>query len=655
MTELQPYTEAQSKVLLEPSPSYTENHTQIIAKHANELFPTPLTPPQVTVVFKASRELMNGHLGRQLALLAKQSTSNARFEAIVVVNNPRYYEAFSRVSANDETVSIPDALSEIRAEDPSDTRSKNDILAEWMQTHDVSTEVSIYRENLVTLQILQTISHAVTRLQAGMREEEELAEIRDTIQQVEALCPETMTSSIRVQLLEGTRAILKSKVMVMGLDCMSMDKGFPNINLAGAMDEGAHIALERGSKYLDFRDMDEFPRGRNSLTEILSDTAVENGPDILIRPMRLDVFHHPEEMEASDDIYTRILLDYVNKIKYLPFYAGTESLFGYSNGRILCSSRLYKASPYSEHVRQPMEDYTFSKSLIALAKKYGLSVGYLVSPDSYLTLDNSAKKGSLMDSGRTADGITMERIREDMWYIMRPIGKATVEIEQLLQSLSAEDSVNADKYRLLLDDYHQARERFFAVEQAGRRKIRDIFFGISGSDDNPGMTVQEHHGEERSHTEGVVQKLLRQISLDELFVMTPQEQDSVLQNTVNNIDLSNSVRIYLEQNPLLLKGILQQMKQHDLRSAKQLLSFLEASTPELFARPLRELPDIHLLSDRETLINMTDWMPIFYANQYLVGRLLNDNTFDPEVVKELTILGNMRGSGKPLWEEPNES
>lgn len=593
-------------------PNFATHQQGYLDKHKDEIMPRLTGPFAVAVVSRAYRELANGNLTEQLVSFATQHIPPDQFRAYIAVNNVRAFALAADVwdKNQGELATLPteqERISHVRDLAVAELAKRNGTKKDnyWLTyPYGISLEQGIhdYRENQATLRILESLTIAVNRLSTQPKDththitDEALDDIRQSAK-------DFMTEAQIQTLLIASKAIMRKRIMVMGVDCSSFANAEIEINQGKATNEAAHIALAQGAAYIDVGDMDQ-SRGPDALVETY-DLAQNGSPvDVLIRPsLIITTPQHPEQQEDTPNLWADLVTYYHDAL----VLGKTHDLLTKpkNSGTQIVSARAFRKHEYPE-------------------ARWGESVKFADA--------TGADRELIVRKARTSELFLAHRRREVSAYGNRESRHAADRPLSELRRLFAEEDRqsikdlieqnNAILQRLTpegQEQYKAQRKFFFEREMDKRRKRRRLFLGVR---DNG-----------RIAPNGVLPALYR---------VWKEHPNWSADEIIESARLRPWYRAFLEpgQNPLLVKGVLKELQRiqaatrqgagiqaseaskgmfrmFDRRIQPSILplnfciTFIEQSLPELFGEPLTEEPSYDAqkpLSPDE--INVRNWMQI---------------------------------------------
>lgn len=572
---------------------FSENQQKTLEIHIDEL-PEYKQNPTVIVVKRAYRELSNNNLGLQLNSFGKLNIPGDKFEAVIVVNNPRIIAILSSLytgtNANEIARDIEDyyyekglTLSEF------ENGFLNKILSDPLS---IDRAIDTYRENQATLYILKYLTKQVVRII-----EKEITEIQ-ALEEIEAeidkYTEKILTTEQRKLLVTACDRIIRKKIIVLGIDCSSPEKSFQEIDLGQATNQGCHIAYSRLAQYIDISDMDEF-YSQDSLDEIFT-LSKEQKPDLLLRPLNLFPVQPPEQLgdsaswEELVSFYTRSILNRETEYKYAYFYPGGDrDPLAYNSGHITVSARAFERNQYPH--KNWVEDLSFSKTMLADSElsSYQLLNSDLILVDRhrYESYDGGTHLKSEQSSSPSPRDLIHSR---SLYFITRWIKLD----ERIVSFLNSKPELLE-----LFHEYKVTRSKFFQDQNQERRKLRYLFLSKNG--------------------------LLRKVT--QILLKPGEINDEELQG----IGLSVDQRNFIRTSPTILSALKREVEKRNLTTESQIITFVERSLPEFFAKPIEENTIIigrnithQEFLNQNHLININFWIHLFKSEQWLISKLTND-------------------------------
>ncbi len=616
--------------------SFDQHQREYLAKHADEPKPTDTGPFAVAIVSRAYRELSNGNLTERLLSLVSQKIPTSEFKAYIAVNNLRTHALAADVWERDkETLEgLPDEECTRRMRDlirrEFDARgieyTDNDSNSMY-NSIGLKKRAADFRENQATLRILGSLTQAVNTLSSSGNNDKIVA---TALEQISNAAMGFVSEGQLALLLDAARLIIKKGIAVMGVDCSSLEKAYEEIKHGRATNEACHIAISQGAKYIDISDMDEY-HGPEALKEILALSKTDD-VDVLIRPLKVVAPLHPEQFQHGSRMWASLVQYYANT---LTGYHDTYSNYTtHSSGTQIVSAKTFRRHEYPELGHN--EDFEFAK--IARGDT-NLKIRYAIASD--LKLANRGRDaswdGSHMNESSTAFAENVRASQET---------KQRDSISQLCLS----NEFTETKYRTfdfrelpdvpnILELYRRKRKEFFDQNQQERVRWRRVFLGIT--------------------PEG---KVDQQAALPTLYRMLQQHNDWDADQIMKQAQLDKRHAAFFEQNPLIVKAVLQEIRRIQTTSASatktphevsaeaiplehlpaifssaaestpHLLSLVSItqhivnSLPELFGEPLKEEPmyiQDKVIDIPVDQINVTNWIHISQAEKWMKAYLAN--------------------------------
>ncbi len=631
-----------------PEADFDKHQQEYLAKHADEVFPTETGPFTVAVVSRAYRELSNGNLTERLLSLACQQIPSSEFKAYIAVNNVRV-DAIAAEVWDREKESIESKFTRL-----TELQFRERIIEEFHKRNIVITEddktslyenhkanlqkrAHDYRENQATLAILQSLTSAVNQLQTHGDNEQVIAH---ALENISSSSKDWLSPGQQEMLLHASRLIMKRRIGIMGVDCSSLPKAFESINHGKATNEACHIAMFQGAKYIDVSDMDEY-HGPSALKEILALSNTDD-VDVLIRPLNVVTPQHPEELKKPDQIWACLVTYYVRSLAVKAKTYGDMSTD--SSGSRIVSAKAFRRHEYPEIGYN--EDFAFAGN----AKKDPLlQTRYALSSD--LRLANRGRDVSWDGSGL---GSTSEPFAENVRRTYEVSSKASIKV------LISQDDQNQKTLRQANDDHIQGvpdllmlfqekKSEFFRENQEQRMRLRKTFLGIT----------RDGHIDPKA-------------ILPTLYRVLQDHPDWDAEQLMQEAHLKPRHVAFFEQNPLIIPGILQEIRRIQETSTSatpsngaipvenlpatfhapkspiiglvSLTQHIVNSLPELFGPPLDKEPTYN--SDAiDTMpweeVNVMNWMHLFQAERWLkayVANLRTGGTLSPSAVNSTQYL-----------------
>lgn len=627
---------------------FMQHQTEFLAKHSDEVKPVETGPFAVAIVKRAYRELSNGNLTESLISLASQNVPTREFCAYFDVNNIRMAAIASDVW--DKNAAVLQRL----PEDERNMKLKELIKKEYVarrtpmnssETQEFTSynkaslekRAQDYKENQATLTVLKSLTLAVNALS---REPNNLHNqiINQSLKTIKQAANGFMTEAQLQTLLRASQAVIKKRIAIMGVDCSSFNKAFLTTNHGQATNEAAHIALAQGAKYIDVSDMDEF-HGPNALREVVN-LADQNRVDVLIRPLIVVTPQHPEQLNADSPTLWADLVSY-----YTRSLTSTQKGYFYpsnrSSGTQIVSARAFRRHEYPH--RGMNEDYDYANEMrndIFLIKRFANSSDIRLANRGR---DVSWDGGSL---GTRSYYATVESLRG----VIEPEQKNTIASLVRLNTDVIDKLHELQRKGRHIPDfaamYEQERKQFFEEVQAERVNLRRFFLGI--------------------RTNGRIAPNGLLPSVWKVWQSHPEwNADQIIQAA----KLRPRQRAFLDQNPLLLKGALQELQRVQQTSTTSrigsgtvsrvpeifqsstkpgvlplysAIQHIANSLPELFGRPLTEEPsyDIAVVGKLPPgEINQANWIHLARAQRWFSNYLTNldrENGLPKAIKDELT-------------------
>lgn len=592
---------------------FEKQHLEYTSKHSDEIRPTFSSnhPPKVGIIFKSFREFTNGNFTEQLRSLSRQSVDPADFVGVFTVNNKDAHHMLS----NDPTMNYDQAINDYykggRPNIPGvmitiDPNNPDPTIPEKM-THTFTSkpnknflyDVLAYRENQAMLNILRELTGGVNMVKENSSENIDMGKI---LENIETFASPFMDINQIVELLVASRSILKRKINLMGIDCSSPGKSYHRTNLGKAMNEGAHIALDMGVEYLDFRDLDQTTPAQG-LEEIIDKITNDDPPDVFVRDYYVQASNHPEYPKFTE--YTgKDLIDYFSSVPTTRqmFYQDPKLPLG--TGTIICNKYTFERNGGYPEIAEN-EDFRFSKYVLQVAE----SVIELDQPKSMLRLADRSRDESY-DGARWLDTPSDQAYAEHKDILDTNRAKRLEQLKR--QNNTASKIINAANDPNLLNLYEERRKLFFDHEQGRRAMLRSVFLGI------------DRHTNEVRDT-GLLAKVLYSFSIlnkPEFHANLDRlDMDKVYKFVVDNGYLTPREKKFFTENPYLLRGLSREMILEggvELKDKKAITNYLVNTLPEFFAEPLKVQPKYSTSDDAlEGRIDDYNFTQIAFAYHWL--------------------------------------
>ncbi len=625
--EFPPQPKLEKNEQIENEAPFDENHQKTLEIHQDEL-PAFKEPVDVAIVSRAYKELFNGNLTEQLRSFSRIDQSKATSEMIIVVNNPRMYALIAELTAN-EALNLSQLEAAIR-----EFYTKNqwvvsdheeDYLRNLRSGRLKPDRVSAaYQENQLTLQILKVLSEVVIAVKEG---KVSAADVEAAMEQkLRGLLGDLMSEDMTQQLVAESRHVIQTQSLILGIDCSSKDKAFSRTDLGQATNQGCHIAYERGAKYLDIGDMDQF-RQKDAFDEIGDLLHSSDVPDYLYRPIERVAPQHPEQLNTSSwaelvNFYRSSELS--RKDDWMLHFDKENRDKLPTSGMLLVSADTFAKVQYTHG--SGFEDIGFAARVHSEPGLKGQDL-----QRSQLLLADRGREESFDGGAYESRTLQLDEVARDIeqricyWakfdviqcnHIMKMLDDQTisVELQQKLQKMKQE--------------FYTYLRHYTMLENSRRRTNRLMFLG----------------------DDGLVAKIFP-------FIQEPQL------GQLDAATLTVEQRVFLEHNPALLPALKHEYAMKKFANLPDFLSYVENSLPELFAT--RQSADTieQFLQDMDGkdqeeiaeavktnhLVNKSYWMPLLKSKQLLGSHLLKLKETGYQSNADQQLLGKLADVALAKW------
>ncbi len=610
--------------------SFETHQREYLAKHADESFPIDTGPYAVAIVSRAYRELSNGNLTERLLSLVAQKIPTSEFKAYIAVNNEMAHAIAAEVEERERsTLETLDSyqkkitLEELTAQEyvkrglPLTPLDMDSIESTYKTT--LNRRIIDYRENQATLKTLDALTIAVNELHAGANEHTVLAKALTSIQNATT---SYLSEGQLESLLKASRAVILKRIAIMGVDCSSPLKASRETNHGKATNEACHIAISQGARYIDVSDMDEY-HGPNALTEIL-DLSQKGDVDVFIRPLTVVVPLHPEQLKDSGKIWASLVDFYTNSLSDKTRTYGDMTT--QSSGSQIVSARAFRKHEYAELGSN--EDFKFAQDMRGddELRTYRALASDLLLADR--GRDVSWDGGSKSDTYHAFAEEVREHQEESQKY---DIQRLVSDYNHLKTEFTTYSREKTDELPEIQHLFEQQLTKFFRENQEQRMRLRKTFLGIT----------RDGHIDPKA-------------ILPTLYRVLQDHPDWDAEQLMQEAHLKPRHVAFFEQNPLIIPGILQEIRRIQETSTSatpsngaipvenlpatfhapkspiiglvSLTQHIVNSLPELFGPPLDKEPTYN--SDAiDTMpweeVNVMNWMHLFQAERWLKAYVSN--------------------------------
>ncbi len=609
--------------------TFDKHQREYLAKHADEVLPTDTGPYAVAIVSRAYRELSNGNLTERLLSLVAQKIPTSEFKSYISVNNVRVDAIAAEVWEREK-----DMLEQLSSQER-EAKLHDLIIGEFsnrgvsMSAADAAslalngkakleTRAKDYRENQATLQVLDALTTAVNAVYAS-GEKDQI--VMTALDQIKKSATGFLSEGQLQLLLQASAAVIKRRIFVMGVDCSSFEKAFEGINHGKATNEACHIAISQGAKYIDVSDMDEY-HGPTALQEILR-LSKEGHVDVLIRPLTLITPLHPEQLSNSQKIWTSLVEYYANShASYARSYGDISTN---SSGCQIVSAKAFRKHEYPEVGYN--EDFRFAHNM-----KEDSELVVRASLSSDLQLAHRGRDVSWDGSGMSESSEQFaENVRLNNEINQRSsIERFAAEHTRLHARLEQANNEHIEDLPNLLKLYEEKMREYFKGNQEKRVKLRRFFLGIKPDgkvDHNAVLPIL--YKELQAHPDLDASQLIEQTHLKPRYKAFLEQNPLILPGVLQEIKrIQNTTSASLTQSEIPaehLPAVFGQPKSH-LLSIVSITQHIVNSLPELFGEPLKEQPSYNPETIREmspSEVNVMNWFHLFQAERWLKSYIFN--------------------------------